>query len=79
MIDSRARERLLWHCRRGMLELDLLLQKFIARDFDNLSEREYAALARLLESSDPELFDYCYGHAQPDDPELAALVRRIVP
>lgn len=60
-----------------MLELDLLFQQFIARDFDHLSEREYRALHRLLELPDAELLDYCYGRAQPDDPELAALVRKI--
>ena len=61
-----------------MLELDLLLQKFIEREFDGLSDKEYASFARLLEFPDPDLYDYCYGHAQPDDPELADLVRRIV-
>jgi antitoxin CptB len=79
VIDARTRERLLWHCRRGMLELDLLLQQFIEREFERLTDREYAAFERLLALPDPDLFDYCYGHSLPKDPELADLVRRIAP
>lgn len=77
MTDDRERERVLWRCRRGLLELDLLLQKFIERDYPSLSDREHAALARLLDTPDPELLDYCFGHAQPDDAELRELVRKI--
>ncbi|HAT9136121.1 TPA: hypothetical protein JBB25_14525, partial [Legionella pneumophila subsp. pneumophila] len=33
-MDNREKSRLLWKCRRGMLELDLLLQKFIANEID---------------------------------------------
>lgn len=77
MNNDRHRERLLWRCRRGMLELDLLFQRFIARDFEHLSEREYATLHRLLDLPDTDLLDYCYGRARPDDAELAALVRKI--
>lgn len=78
MIDVRERERLLWRCRRGMLELDLVLQRFIERDYAQLSDVELTTLARLLESPDPDLLDYFNGVAQPSDPELQALVRRIV-
>ena len=77
MIDDRRRERLLWRCRRGMLELDLLLQKFIARDLPHLTAQEYAAMERLLDLPDTDLIDYCYGRARPDDLELDALVRKI--
>ena len=77
MIAAHERERLLWRCRRGMLELDLLFQRFIAHDFPHLSDREYAVLQQLLDLPDTELLEYCYARARPDDPELAALVRKI--
>ena len=77
MTDDRTHERVRWHCRRGLLELDLFLQKFLARDYAMLTEHEHAVFVRLLETPDPELLDYCLGHAQPNDPELAALVRKI--
>jgi succinate dehydrogenase flavin-adding protein (antitoxin of CptAB toxin-antitoxin module) len=73
----RERERLRWRCRRGMLELDLLFQRFLAREFDRLTDRDTVVLSRILELPDNELLDYCYGRREPDDPEVNALVRRI--
>lgn len=77
MIDDRRRERVLWHCRRGLLELDLLLQRFVEREFAHLTEHEHVTLQRLLDLPDTNLLDYCYGRAHPDDPELQALVGKI--
>ena len=77
MTDDRERERLRWQCRRGMLELDLILQKFIVREFDQLTERECAVLKRLLNLPDDELLDYCYGRRSSDDSDVDALVRKI--
>jgi antitoxin CptB len=78
MIDDSRRERTLWRCRRGILELDLFFQQFVEQHYPLLTEREHAALERLLETPDPVLLDYCYGVARPGDPELQALVQKIV-
>lgn len=78
MRDARERERMQWRCRRGLLELDLLLKKFLERHYAALTDREHAAFARLLDLPDPELLDYCFGVSQPDDPDLQALVHKIV-
>ena len=77
MTDDRERERLRWRCRRGMLELDLLFQRFIAREFDRLSDRDIDVLNQVLELPDNDLLEYCYGRRVPDDPEVQDLVRRI--
>lgn len=77
MRDDRELERIRWRCRRGLLELDLLLQQFLERHYATLTEREHAVLTRLLDLPDPELLDYCNSLSQPDDPELDALVRKI--
>jgi len=77
MSDDRERERLRWRCRRGMLELDLLFQRFIAREFDRLSDRDIDVLNQVLELPDNDLLEYCYGRRVPDDPEVQDLVRRI--
>jgi antitoxin CptB len=72
------RRRLLWRCRRGMKELDVLLERY-ARTFEfDASAAEQSAFARLLELPDPLLAAYLLGPAVPGDPELAGLVRRIV-
>ena len=75
-LDAEAR-RLLWRCRRGMKELDVLLERYARRALPGASPRQRQALARFLELPDPMLVDYLLGQAIPPDPELAELVQRI--
>lgn len=69
--------RLHWQCRRGMLELDLLLMGFLERRYATLGAAERSAFRRLLGSPDPLLYDYLLGGTVPIDPELADVVRQI--
>ncbi len=71
--------RLLWRCRRGMKELDVLLERFVRERFAGASSAEQHAFAQLLDLPDPQLADYLMGHATPPDPQLARLVRLISP
>jgi antitoxin CptB len=66
--------RLLWRCRRGLKELDLLLERF-ARGGLPLPLRGRFAL--LLELPDPVLADYLLGGLEPAEPEMAQLVGAI--
>jgi antitoxin CptB len=71
-------DRIRWHCRRGMLELDLVLAAFLERHFASLGQRRLAALHNLLDLSDPELFDLVMGRGQARgaaERELVALMR----
>jgi antitoxin CptB len=45
--------RLRWQCRRGLLELDLLLQGFLESRYAHLREADKALFCRLLETPDP--------------------------
>lgn len=49
--------RLAWRCRRGLLELDLVLQRFVALEFTNLSRQELSALDALLALPDHDFWD----------------------
>jgi antitoxin CptB len=69
--------RLHWQCRRGMRELDLLLQDFLERRYASLDDDGQAAFAALLECPDALLFDYLMGGLAPSDPALADVVRRV--
>ncbi|WPL16148.1 Antitoxin CptB [Thiorhodovibrio winogradskyi] len=69
--------RLRWQCRRGMLELDLLLSDFIDQGYAQLSSTERADFARLLGCQDQRLHDWLIGHSEPSDAALRALVERI--
>jgi len=78
MFEPKRRARLKWACRRGMLELDVLLMPFVDEAFDSLSDEKQVAFERLLTSDDPDLFAWFMGHQQCADPELADMVSTIV-
>ena len=74
--------RLLWRCRRGLKELDLLLERFARERAANVSPGLQSAFERLLELPDPVLVELLLGPAEctpafpadPDLEEVAALV-----
>lgn len=59
--------RLRWRCRRGMLELDLVLGEFLEQRYIDLPESQQAAFEALLACSDQELWDMLYGKLSPND------------
>lgn len=69
--------RLRWRCRRGMRELDRLLEGFFDRHYASLSEVEKRGFAQILELPDPDLRAYLLGKAEPEDAELARLLEII--
>ncbi|PTR14837.1 MULTISPECIES: succinate dehydrogenase assembly factor 2 [unclassified Nitrosospira] len=50
-------ERVRWRCRRGLLELDLVLQRFVDEYYARLGEAERRQFETLLDLSDNELWD----------------------
>jgi antitoxin CptB len=75
-LDAEAR-RLLWRCRRGMKELDVLLERFAKGVLPTASPEDRQILARFLELPDPLLVDYLLGQVIPEEAELARLIQRI--
>ncbi|MEJ2610762.1 MAG: succinate dehydrogenase assembly factor 2 [Candidatus Thiodiazotropha sp.] len=69
--------RLRWQCRRGMLELDLLLEAFLDHSYPKLSPRLQRHFIQLLEFPDPVIYAWCVAGNQPDDEEFAKLVAHI--
>lgn len=70
-------ERLRWQCRRGMLELDLLLNRFLDIDYADLSPQQRIDFVRLLGYQDQIIYDWVMSQAVPADPALRDLVIRI--
>jgi antitoxin CptB len=68
--------RLRWRCRRGFLENDLVLTRFLDRESGRLDERAMRDLAELLAYDDPTLWELLSGRAEPD-PRLAGIVNRV--
>ena len=73
-----TKPKLRWACRRGMLELDVLLAPFVEHGYDALTEPEKHIFERLLACDDPDLFAWFMGHGKSTDPELQAMVNIIV-
>ncbi len=71
------RAKLRWRCRRGMRELDIVLEHFLSEDFDALSETEQANFERLLDQTDPDLVHWLTGQSNAPDADLAQLVKRL--
>ncbi len=76
-LDRDAR-RLLWRCRRGMRELDVLLGRFARERLGTVGGVDLEAFARFLDLPDPLLADYLLRNAVPTEPEFARLVRSII-
>lgn len=69
--------RLLWQCRRGMLELDLLLLPFVEQHYNRLTDREKDALITLLAYPDQQLLEFLMGHGVPLDKDVANVAEQI--
>lgn len=67
-------KKIIWTCRRGMLELDVILIPFAEQYFEQLSEQQQSVFVRLLDEADPDLFNWLMGHGTPDDSELGSMV-----
>lgn len=76
--ESLSFKRLKWHCRRGMLELDLLLEPFLDEVFLTLDEEDKTRFYKLIESEDQDLFLWFMQTEVPQDPDLARIVDIIV-
>ena len=72
-IDNRLR----WKCRRGMLELDILLQSFLRKGYAELGRADLDRFAQLLEYEDNPLFELLMGNMQPADSDFVPLLRAI--
>jgi antitoxin CptB len=76
-IDDRRLQRIRWRCRRGMLENDLILNRFLDVSGNMLTEDDIASLDTLLDMPDNALWELIGGAAEPDDAALMPLVARL--
>lgn len=63
-----------WQCRRGMLELDEILFKFLNTHYTELSLELKLKFNQLLEASDADLFDWLLNKSLPSNIELIDLI-----
>ncbi|HSN17458.1 MAG TPA: succinate dehydrogenase assembly factor 2 [Gammaproteobacteria bacterium] len=66
--------RLKWKCRRGMKELDLLLERYLDTRYPGADAAEQGAFRELLDMQDPELFAFVVGRERPNTEELRRVI-----
>lgn len=74
MIDANKKAKLRWLARRGMLELDLILESFLEHHLTQLSEKQVDDLEELMSYDDPTIFEWLMGFTQPIKKNLRDLI-----
>lgn len=74
MINPQRKAKINWHCRRGMLELDLIFQRFIKDALETMTEEQLTVFEDLLTYPDPDLYAWLMGYEKPTSKELLDIV-----
>ena len=74
-MDRIQREKLKWKCRRGLLELDIVLERFLQKSPP--AEGELELMHALLDLPDNDLWDIVAGRSEDYQPHLKDVVARL--
>jgi antitoxin CptB len=66
-----------WRCRRGMLELDILLNTYLDRSYETMSQQDDTVFTAVLDYPDQVLLDLLLGNMQSNDTEVNRLISAI--
>ena len=70
-------QRIRWHSRRGLLELDLILVPFADQYFESLSGIDQDRYVKLLTAEDQDLLSWMLEHTEPSDPDILSIIQLI--
>jgi antitoxin CptB len=80
-VDPRDLSRLKWRCRRGLLENDLLIERFFTRHEASITNAQVRGLQALMDLADNDLLDLFLGRSEPgpglDAPEVRGVLQLI--
>ncbi|MEJ2214580.1 MAG: succinate dehydrogenase assembly factor 2 [Gammaproteobacteria bacterium] len=74
MSELPSMEKLTWQCRRGMLELDLLLREFLDNKYNSLKFNEKLLFNELLTHNDQDLQQWLLNKTSPVDNRLLKII-----
>jgi len=72
------RARLRWRARRGLLENDLIITRFLDQHEMSLTDEDVHALSILLELGDNELLDILLGRSEPEGANNTPAIQRVI-
>jgi antitoxin CptB len=76
-ILTREQERIRWRSRRGLLEMDLILNRFLEQHLTHLTEGEIKSFDALLQLPDNDLLDLAMARKEPEDASVVSLLEKI--
>ncbi|TJZ67747.1 FAD assembly factor SdhE [Chitiniphilus eburneus] len=76
-LDEVELKRIIWRSRRGLLELDLQLERFVSEALPQLNEADLLLYRELLQLPDNDLLDYLNGRSPCPTPRLLPIIERI--
>jgi antitoxin CptB len=71
------KSRLLWRCRRGIKEMDIILQDFVDNSYEQLSNENKNAFSNLLDEQDLDILNWIMGKDEPTDSKLIGIINII--
>lgn len=72
------KERLRWACRRGMLELDLILENYLNNYYEKAEQQEQQNFIDLLEQTDQDLFDWILKKQKTSEAKLQTMINILI-
>ncbi|KPJ90041.1 MAG: hypothetical protein AMJ53_15040 [Gammaproteobacteria bacterium SG8_11] len=72
-----SKNRLYWRCRRGMLELDYLLQNYLHKHYESFTPADMMAFEKLLDTPDALLLEYLMGRSTSVDPVIRDVIQKV--
>ena len=78
MVEREELNRMRWAARRGMLELDLVLEPFVTERYAQLDDTDRQRFQQLMLCEDQDLFVWFMQRVEPDDEQLKPIVRQIL-
>ncbi|MCG8324621.1 MAG: succinate dehydrogenase assembly factor 2 [Thiotrichales bacterium] len=73
-MEKPERSRILWRCRRGMREMDLLFNQYVEEHYNQLDAAGCRALESLLEESDPDIMDWIMRRKEPQRSDYTPII-----
>ena len=78
MSDVDLKKQYRWQCRRGLKEVEVVLNDYLERFFDSDPPGMQALFERLLKEQDADMFEWFTGRSAPQDAELAGYVTQVL-
>lgn len=69
--------RLLWRCRRGIREMDILLESFMEKHYPALSDEEKKMFELFLDETDTDILNWIMGRAEPENSAYKPLLEKL--